>query len=146
MMKESLLEEYRPLLIGRWQTDLANTSAFLFSEMEDINWVGFYLLENQTLWLGPFQGKPACTEIAMGKGVCGTAAQQRKTVLVHDVHQFPGHIACDPASRSEIVIPLLRGSELLGVLDVDSASIDRFSLEDAKFLESLVKVLLASNQ
>lgn len=140
-----LLNEYNALLIGRWQTDLANTSAFLFQHLKEINWVGFYLAENETLWLGPFQGLPACTEIAFGKGVCGTAAQTRKVQVVADVHQFPGHIACDPRSRSEIVLPLIHNDRVLGVLDVDSANLNRFSNIEKEFLKKIVNLLIAKN-
>lgn len=122
----------------------ANTVAHLFHAVPDVNWVGFYLLKGDELVLGPFQGKPACTRIPIGKGVCGTAARQRKTFLVSDVNAFPGHIACDAASQSEIVIPLLNWGKLLGVLDVDSASINRFQEEDREGFESIVSVFLSS--
>ena len=122
----------------------ANTASHLFQSVSDINWVGFYLLKGNELVLGPFQGKPACTRIPVGKGVCGTAAQQRKTVVVPDVSAFPGHIACDTASRSEVVIPLLNWGKLLGVLDVDSASLNRFGEEDREGFESIVSVFLSS--
>lgn len=132
----------------RNETDLianaANTVAHLFHAVPDINWVGFYLLKGGELVLGPFQGRPACTRIPIGKGVCGTAAQGRKTLVVSDVNAFPGHIACDMASRSEIVVPLLNWGKLLGVLDVDSASLDRFSEEDREGFESIVSVFLSS--
>ena len=122
----------------------ANTAAHLYQSVPDINWVGFYILKGNELVLGPFAGKPACTRIPVGKGVCGTAAQQRKTIVVPDVDAFPGHIACDTASRSEIVIPLLNWGKLLGVLDVDSASLGRFSDEDREGFESIVSVFLSS--
>lgn len=122
----------------------ANTVAHLFHAVPDINWVGFYMFKDDELVLGPFQGKPACTRIPVGKGVCGTAAQQRKTMVVPDVNDFPGHIACDTASRSEIVVPLLNWGKLLGVLDVDSASLDRFKEEDREGFESIVSVFLSS--
>ena len=121
--------------------NLANASALLWSALEDINWAGFYLMENGQLVLGPFQGKPACIEIAIGLGVCGTAAQQKKTLVVPDVHAFPGHIACDGASNSEIVIPLMRGDEVFGVLDIDSPVFDRFSEADREGLESFAAIL-----
>lgn len=121
--------------------NLANASALLWSALEDINWAGFYLMENGQLVLGPFQGKPACIEIAIGRGVCGTAAQQKKTLVVPDVHAFPGHIACDGASNSEIVIPLMRGDEVFGVLDIDSPVFDRFSEADREGLESFAAIL-----
>ena len=109
--------------------------------LEDINWAGFYLMEEGKLVLGPFQGKPACIEIPLGKGVCGTAAAERKTQLVSDVHAFPGHIACDCASNSEIVVPILAGGEVRAVLDIDSPSFGRFTEEDREGLESFVRIL-----
>ncbi len=121
--------------------NLANVSALIFSELEDINWAGFYLSEGDRLVLGPFQGKPACIEIPCGKGVCGTAAREDRTVLVPDVHEFPGHIACDCASRSEIVVPLHGGGRVVGVLDIDSPTEGRFSEDDRRGLEELVLVL-----
>lgn len=123
--------------------NLANASALLFCAMEDLNWAGFYLLEGETLVLGPFQGKPACIEITLGKGVCGTAAQADQTLLVPDVHAFPGHIACDSASRSELVIPLHKDGRVAGVLDMDSPTPGRFTSADRKGLESLVPILEA---
>lgn len=122
----------------------ANTSALLFDHLPDVNWVGFYTAERRELVLGPFQGKPACARIPFGKGVCGTAAAQRKTVVVPDVNAFPDHIFCDLASRSEIVVPLLNWGKLLGVLDIDSASLNRFDDEDKEGIESIVAVFLAS--
>jgi len=122
--------------------NLCNTSALLNVFFDRINWVGFYLLENDELVLGPFQGLPACVRIPLGKGVCGTAAKERKTIRVPDVHQFPGHIACDAASRSEIVVPLIKNGELLGVLDIDSPELDRFDEEDEKYLELFVQTLV----
>ena len=121
--------------------NLANASALLWQELEDLNWAGFYLLEGDTLVLGPFQGKPACIEIPVGKGVCGTAVQENKTLVVPDVHQFPGHIACDCASNSEIVIPICKNGAIIGVLDIDSPLFDRFSEEDRVGLEAFVKTL-----
>jgi GAF domain-containing protein len=111
-----------------------------------LNWAGFYLYKSGELVLGPFQGKPACVRIAIGKGVCGTAAARRATLLVEDVHAFPGHIACDSASNSEIVIPLLRGAELLGVLDLDSPQQARFTAVDARGLETLAGIFVESCQ
>ena len=122
-------------------SNLANASALLWQRLEGLNWAGFYLLEGRTLVLGPFQGKPACIEISLGKGVCGTAAEKREAVLVSDVHAFPGHIACDEASRSEIVVPILRGGEVFGVLDLDSPQLGRFTEEDRAGLTSFVRVL-----
>ena len=121
--------------------NLANVSAVIWQEMERINWAGFYLMEGGSLVLGPFQGKPACIEIPVGKGVCGTAVAERKTQLVEDVHQFPGHIACDCASNSEIVVPMYKNGEVFGVLDIDSPYYARFSEEDQAGMEELVRVL-----
>jgi L-methionine (R)-S-oxide reductase len=130
------------------ETDLvanaANTSALLFLTVPDINWVGFYMALGEELILGPFQGKPACSRIPFGKGVCGTAAREQETVVVPDVNAYPGHIVCDAASRSEIVVPLLNWGKLVGVLDVDSASPNRFDDDDREGLESIVSVFLAS--
>ncbi len=121
--------------------NLANASALLWERLENINWAGFYLLEGEKLILGPFQGKPACIEIPLGRGVCGTAALSRKTQRVPDVHKFPGHIACDGASNSEIVVPLIRDGELFGVLDIDSPVFDRFSAEDQTGLEDFSAIV-----
>ena len=121
--------------------NLANASALLWQHMADINWVGFYKMTDGLLVLGPFQGKPACVKIAVGKGVCGTAVAEDKTQLVYDVHDFPGHIACDSASNSEIVIPLHVGGEIWGVLDIDSPFVGRFTEEDRKGLEPVAAVL-----
>ncbi|MBV9759845.1 MAG: GAF domain-containing protein [Acidobacteriaceae bacterium] len=122
----------------------ANTSALLFQNLPDVNWVGFYIAEGQNLVLGPFQGKPACVRLPFGKGVCGTAAKQRKSIVVPNVNEFSGHIFCDTASQSEIVVPLLNWGKVLGVLDVDSASLNRFDDEDKEGMESIVAVFLAS--
>ena len=126
--------------------NLANTSALLFTSLPQLNWAGFYLLNSpKELVLGPFQGKPACVRIALGRGVCGTAAAERRTVLVPNVHEFPGHIACDSASNSEIVLPLIRANgELLGVLDLDSPVLERFDAIDQQGLEQIVRTLLAT--
>ena len=121
--------------------NLANASALLWQEMPDINWVGFYKMENGKLVLGPFQGKPACIEIPVGRGVCGTAVAEDAVQLVYDVHQFPGHIACDCASNSEIVVPIHVNGEIWGVLDIDSPNLNRFDEEDQKGLENFVKIL-----
>jgi L-methionine (R)-S-oxide reductase len=120
----------------------ANMSALLFDALPNLNWVGFYFLRGHELVLGPFQGKVACVRIALGRGVCGTSAERRRTLIVPDVHAFPGHIACDSASRSEIVVPLIQDGRLLGVLDVDSPQVGRFDLEDGAGLEAAVAVLL----
>jgi GAF domain-containing protein len=122
--------------------NLANTASLLYYSMPDLNWVGFYLLKDGELVVGPFQGKPACVRIAVGKGVCGTAAARRAPVIVENVHEFAGHIACDSASNSEIVVPILRGNELIGVLDVDSPKFARFDAQDQAGLEKIVATLL----
>ena len=122
--------------------NLANCAALLWLEIHDINWIGFYLVKEGQLVLGPFQGKPACTRIPMGQGVCGTAAVMRETLVVADVHQFAGHIACDQASNSEIVVPIIVAGELIGVLDLDSPQLDRFTCHDKKGLEGLVETLM----
>ncbi len=122
-------------------SNLANASALLYEELPELNWAGFYLLEGEKLVLGPFQGKTACIEIPLGHGVCGTAAQQDKTQLVPNVHEFPGHIACDGASNSEIVIPLHVNGRFFGVLDIDSPKFSRFSEEDREGLEAFARIL-----
>ena len=123
--------------------NLSNAAALLYNTLPDLNWAGFYLMENGLLVLGPFQGKPACIEIQAGHGVCGTAAAEDRTQLVYDVHQFPGHIACDSASNSEIVIPIHAGDRVVGVLDIDSPSIGRFTEVDRAGLEEFVGILEA---
>src|SRR5580692_2515092 len=123
----------------------ANMCALLYQMLAGVNWVGFYFLQGRELVLGPFQGKVACVRIPMGRGVCGTAAARRETLVVPDVHAFPGHIACDADSRSEIVVPLIRSGVLLGVLDVDSPRPDRFDQDDARGLEALVAQLLEAS-
>ena len=121
--------------------NLANASALLWQEMPDINWVGFYKMTDDILVLGPFQGKPACVRIPVGKGVCGTAVAENATQLVPDVHLFPGHIACDCASNSEIVVPIRKNGEVIGVLDIDSPIKNRFTEEDKAGLEGFVSIL-----
>ena len=121
--------------------NLANASALLWQHLENINWAGFYIMEQGALVLGPFQGKPACIRIPVGKGVCGTAVAEDRTQLVADVHQFPGHIACDGASNSEIVVPIHKDGQVWGVLDIDSPLFGRFSPEDREGLENFVKAL-----
>ncbi len=140
---ELLVEQARALTDGvpHATANLANISALLYTTLETINWAGFYLLEDGKLVLGPFQGKPACIEIPLGKGVCGTAAAEDKTQVVPDVHLFPGHIPCDGASRSEIVVPLHAGGRVVGVLDVDSPILNRFSPADKTGLERLAAVV-----
>ena len=122
-------------------SNFANASALLWEHLPDINWAGFYLMENGMLVLGPFQGKPACIEIPVGRGVCGTAVLENRTQLVADVHQFPGHIACDCASNSEIVVPLRKNGEVIGVLDIDSPLLNRFTEEDREGLEEFARIL-----
>ncbi|MDR2655455.1 MAG: GAF domain-containing protein [Oscillospiraceae bacterium] len=123
--------------------NLANISALLSERLENLNWAGFYLSEpDGSLVLGPFQGKPACVRIPLGKGVCGTAALSRKSQLVPDVHQFPGHIACDSATNSELVVPLLKGREVMAVMDLDSAKFGRFDSADAFYLEKLAEIII----
>lgn len=124
----------------------ANTAALLFETLPEINWAGFYFLRDGELVLGPFQGRPACVRIALGRGVCGTAAERRATLVVPDVHAFPGHIACDTASRSEVVVPLIADGQLLGVLDIDSPLPGRFDEEDARGLERVARVTLAASR
>jgi L-methionine (R)-S-oxide reductase len=142
---DELAREIESLADPIWFTALANAAASMRQHLPDINWVGFYLIRRGELVLGPFQGLPACTRIAIGKGVCGTAARDRTTIVVKDVDQFPGHIACDSASRSEVVIPLVQGSRLIGVLDVDSPTLARFNYDDRAGLELVVSKLMSSN-
>jgi L-methionine (R)-S-oxide reductase len=123
----------------------ANLAALVFNTLPDLNWAGFYWMKDGSLVLGPFQGKPACVRIAMGKGVCGTAARDRRTVIVPNVNEFPGHIACDAASASEVVVPVIRGDRVLGVFDVDSPKLARFDAEDARGLEALVAIYLQAS-
>ncbi|WP_182356107.1 GAF domain-containing protein [Komagataeibacter europaeus] len=122
--------------------DMANIAAMIFEALPDLNWAGFYIWKEDQLVLGPFQGRMACTRIAYGKGVCGTVARERRTIIVPDVHAFPGHIACDAASASEIVVPVIAGDRLLGVLDVDSPVRERFSDTDRIMLEKIVDLLV----
>jgi GAF domain-containing protein len=141
-----LADELRSLLAGERDliANAANTAALIFDALPDLNWAGFYFLKDGELVVGPFQGKPACVRIALGKGVCGTAAATRRTIVVPDVHAFPGHIACDAASRAEIVIPLLTRSGVMGVLDLDSPRVERFDEDDRVGLEALARVFLSS--
>lgn len=132
---ESLCEEKDDLAM------LANVAAAINMNYEQINWAGFYLYKNDELVLGPFQGKVACTHIPMGKGVCGTSASNKKTIIVEDVHKFEGHIACDSASNSEIVVPIIYENTLIGVIDIDSFIFNRFNNEDKEILEEVAKVL-----
>lgn len=143
---EAIVEQATSLLAG--QDDLvanaANLSSLLFHALDEVNWVGFYFLNGDELIVGPFQGRPACVAIPMGRGVCGTAAELRKVQRVADVHAFDGHITCDVASRSEIVIPIIRDGELLGVLDLDSPVTDRFDQDDENFLRKIAGVFVKS--
>ncbi|WP_348996024.1 GAF domain-containing protein [Achromobacter sp. HNDS-1] len=141
-----LAKQARALLDGEHDriANAANLSALAYQALPDLNWVGFYLFDGTELVLGPFQGKPACVRIPLNRGVCGAAASQRKTQLVPDVHAFPGHIACDAASRSEIVVPLVHQGELIGVWDVDSPVPDRFDEDDRQGMEALCAIFLAS--
>ncbi|MDY4973075.1 MAG: GAF domain-containing protein [Erysipelotrichaceae bacterium] len=132
---EALCEEKDDLAM------LANVAAAINMNYEQINWAGFYLYKNDELVLGPFQGKVACTHIPMGKGVCGTSASNKKTIIVEDVHKFEGHIACDSASNSEIVVPIIYENNLIGVIDIDSFIFNRFNNEDKEILEEVAKVL-----
>ena len=134
---ESLLADERDFI-----ANAAQFSAFLYSQLDDLNWAGFYLNRNEELVLGPFQGQIACVRIPFGKGVCGAAAQSRETQRVEDVHTFEGHIACDSASNSELVVPLIKAGKLIGVLDLDSPSVGRFSEADQAGIEALTQVFL----
>jgi L-methionine (R)-S-oxide reductase len=148
MDKPTLYRELNTQLAGLFAgetngvANAANMCAVLYHGLPTLNWTGFYFLHGQELVLGPFQGQPACVRIALGRGVCGTAAQRRQTLVVPDVHAFPGHIACDAASRSEIVVPLLQDGRLLGVLDLDSPELARFDSEDRDGLNASCKLLL----
>ncbi len=133
----ALLGEERDLV-----ANAANTSALVYEKLPRLNWAGFYFLQGEELVLGPFQGKPACVRIAMDRGICGKAAQRRETLVVVDVHQFPDHIACDSASRSEIVLPLVAGDRLIGVLDLDSPDRGRFTSRDRDGLEQLAAIFI----
>jgi len=143
---DQLARQLSSLLAGERDliANAANFSSLMFHSLPDLNWAGFYFLKNDELVLGPFQGRPACVRITVGQGVCGTAAAKRVTTIVTNVHEFPGHIACDGASNSEIVIPLLKGEQLIGVLDLDSPIFGRFDEEDAAGLDRLVSVLIES--
>jgi L-methionine (R)-S-oxide reductase len=133
---QSLLEGEKDLI-----ANLANLSAVMYMQLPDVNWAGFYLLKGDELVLAPFQGKHACTRIPLGKGVCGTAALSREVQLIHDVHEFVGHIACDATSRSEAVLPFFKNGQLLGVMDLDSPNVGRFDQNDIDGLNQLVDIL-----
>jgi L-methionine (R)-S-oxide reductase len=145
-MYEELRSQLTGLLSGEADAiaNAANAAALLFHALPDVNWVGFYFLKGNELVLGPFQGKPACVRIPLGKGVCGTAAERRESIVVADVDAFPGHIACDTASRSELVVPLLKHGALIGVLDLDSPMPGRFDEDDRVGLESLAAIYVGT--
>ena len=132
---KAILDKDLPLM-----SNLSNASSVIYS-LPDLNWCGFYLLEGETLYLGPFQGEPACTKIRVGHGVCGTAAQERKTIVVDDVNQFKGHIACSSLSKSEIVVPLFKEDKIIGVLDIDAPIYSRFKAEDVKLIEECAHII-----
>ncbi len=140
MQMTAILEGERDLI-----ANTANCAAVLFHSLPDINWAGFYLLKGEDLVLGPFQGKPACVRIGPGRGVCGAAVVKRQALVVPNVHEFPGHIACDTASNSEIVLPLVVGDRLVGVLDIDSPLLGRFDADDAAGLQAIMATLLAAS-
>jgi len=139
---DDLLPELRALLGGESDpiANAANTAALIFARLPRLNWAGFYFLQGDTLVLGPFQGQPACTRIKLGSGVCGTAVDRQETIVVPDVHEFPGHIVCDSASRSEIVVPLNVAGKLSGVLDIDSPDLDRFGAAERALLEAVAAI------
>jgi len=143
---DQLASQLSSLLAGERDliANAANFSSLIFQTLPDLNWAGFYFAKDGDLVLGPFQGKPACVRIRVGQGVCGAGAAKCETVIVPNVHEFPGHIACDSASNSEIVVPLIKDSRLLGVLDLDSPLPSRFDQEDAAGLENLIRILLSS--
>jgi L-methionine (R)-S-oxide reductase len=141
-----LASQLRSLLVGERDliANAANLSSLIFHSQPDLNWAGFYFVKHGELVLGPFQGKPACVRIKIGDGVCGTAAEKRQTLIVPNVHEFPGHIACDSASNSEIVVPIVNNGKLIGVLDLDSPIMSRFDETDADGLERLIKIFVES--
>lgn len=143
--RSSILRSIEHITAGEQSlvANCANVASVLYHSLDNVNWAGFYLFDGSDLVLGPFHGKPACIRIAMGRGVCGTAAAELRTVTVPDVEAFPGHIACDAASRSEVVVPMIRDGRLIGVLDVDSPVADRFSPDDVALLERVVAVLMS---
>jgi L-methionine (R)-S-oxide reductase len=142
-----LAQQLEALLSGESDSiaNAANTSALLFHMMPDLNWAGFYLMRDGELVLGPFQGMPACVRIPVGRGVCGAAVERRHSMLVEDVHAFPGHIACDAASRSELVVPLIRDGVVIGVIDLDSPSVARFDTADQAGIEAIAAIYLAAS-
>jgi L-methionine (R)-S-oxide reductase len=144
---DALVDQLRALLHDERDAiaNMANAASLLYHSLPDLNWAGFYLMKGGELVLGPFHGKPACVRIAVGRGVCGAAAERRETILVEDVHAFPGHIACDAASRSEVVVPILAGGDLVGVLDLDSPRPGRFDADDRAGLEAFVASLVEAS-
>jgi len=146
MMDFSLLKKQLQSLYEN-ETDMianmANMSAFIYQEMDDINWAGFYIAKENQLVLGPFQGKVACVRIPLGKGVCGKAAENQQSIIVEDVHEFPGHIACDSASNSELVVPVILNNKTIAVFDIDSPDFGRFTEEDRNGIEQLIEVFLS---
>ena len=143
-----LAQQLGGLLSGEHDSiaNAANTAALLFNTLPDLNWAGFYFLKSpDEMVLGPFQGQPACVRIAVGRGVCGAAVEQRRTMLVEDVHAFADHIACDAASRSELVVPLVRGDRVLGVIDLDSPLLARFTLDDQRGIEAVAEIYLKAS-
>lgn len=144
---EEVARQLAGLLAGEHDriANAANMSALIFTSLPDLNWAGFYFLQGDTLVLGPFQGRPACVRIAVGQGVCGTAVAERKTQRVKDVNDFPGHIACDAASRSELVVPLIHGGRVIGVLDLDSPQPGRFTQKDQDGIERLAEIFMAGS-
>ncbi len=142
-----LVGQLKAMLTGErdWLANFANTSALIFQTLPDLNWAGFYLRRSDELVLGPFQGKPACVRIAHGRGVCGVAVEQRRSLVVPDVFAFPGHIACDAASRSELVVPLASEGQIIGVLDLDSPTVGRFDVDDQVGCERLMATLMAAS-
>ena len=145
--RETILKNASALVHGEssLMANCANIASLVFHSLPDLSWCGWYLLQNDILVLGPFMGKPACTRIMIGRGVCGTAAAERRSVVVDDVHSFDGHIACDPDTRSELVVPLMSNDALIGVFDLDSPVPARFSAEDARFIESLCRLVADSS-
>jgi len=146
-MNSRIIDSLKELIKGETNfiANAANFSAFLYHGLDDLNWVGFYMLDGKELLLGPFCGKPACIRIKLGKGVTGTSAESKKTIIIDDVHTFPGHIACDPNSRSELVIPMIYNNELLGVLDLDSPMLNRFSNNDKEIIEKMLNYLVTNS-
>jgi L-methionine (R)-S-oxide reductase len=144
---DAVVDQLRALLHDERDAiaNMANAASLLYHSLPDLNWAGFYLMKDGELVLGPFQGKPACVRITVGRGVCGAAAERRETVVVEDVHAFPGHIACDAASRSEVVVPILAGGDLVGVLDLDSPRVGRFDAHDRTGLEAFVASLVEAS-